>query len=182
MYIENGGQDDWDLALRKLFLAFNTAYDRVRGDTSQFLMMGWDARTTLQSITPGPTNGRIPEAAAWRNQQVRLHEWAQAAALTYQKQAKKDRSDNHNAGLTDEDITKGRLVWLYYARTNRQHPRVHISRVKLVVMYPQKPTFTPLLEQFLQNAATLSVAPKRLQNQETLQKKTCACHLERFGM
>ena len=47
-------QKDWndDECVKRLNFAINTAQDRIRGDTSFYLIHGWDPRSTLESTLP----------------------------------------------------------------------------------------------------------------------------------
>lgn len=52
MYVAGVDQRDYDAYAERLTLAINTSQDRVRGDTSLYLVHGWDPRCTLESALP----------------------------------------------------------------------------------------------------------------------------------
>ena len=52
MYVTNTDQKYWDEYAERLTFAINTAQDRVRGDTSFYVIHGWDPRSTLEATLP----------------------------------------------------------------------------------------------------------------------------------
>ncbi|OWY91453.1 reverse transcriptase [Phytophthora megakarya] len=67
MYVADVNQQDWDDYAEELTFALNTAHDRVRGETSFFLVHGWDPRSTLEAVVSvGSTRRRDCDARRWR--------------------------------------------------------------------------------------------------------------------
>ncbi|OWY91604.1 LOW QUALITY PROTEIN: reverse transcriptase, partial [Phytophthora megakarya] len=67
MYVADVNQQDWDDYAERLTFALNTAHDRVRGETSFFLVHGWDPRSTLEAVVSvGSTRRRDCDARRWR--------------------------------------------------------------------------------------------------------------------
>ncbi|OWY99619.1 reverse transcriptase [Phytophthora megakarya] len=67
MYVEDLDQRDWDEYAERLTFAINTARDRIRGETSFYMIHGWDPRSTLEAVIPvGSTrkHDRVPRR--WR--------------------------------------------------------------------------------------------------------------------
>ncbi|OWY91081.1 LOW QUALITY PROTEIN: reverse transcriptase [Phytophthora megakarya] len=50
MYVADVNQQVWDGYAERLTFALNTAHDQVRGETSFFLVHGWDPRSTLEAV------------------------------------------------------------------------------------------------------------------------------------
>ena len=65
MYIEDPEQKDWDQYVPILELAINTAHNFEFGQSSFYLVHGWNARTQLDAMVPPTDNGR-QEKEAWR--------------------------------------------------------------------------------------------------------------------
>ena len=112
-------QDDWDLYLRKVVFAYNTAEQASVGDTPFYLTFGRDARfpsdATLQAAGAAPTRGAFTDAAAYRAfLSTSLHAARAAAKRANDKQHERQRAE-YNARHRDVQFEPGQLVWLYSA-------------------------------------------------------------------
>ncbi|OWY95798.1 hypothetical protein PHMEG_00034110 [Phytophthora megakarya] len=106
-YVHKVDQSDWV----KLMWALNTSFDFTRLDTPFYLVHGWDAQGTVESMM-----GDFPRDIQ------RQVEYARAWARDLQAKAKSRRAEDHNRKwkqLTDrlkEGFEVGDSVWLYLAR------------------------------------------------------------------
>ncbi|OWZ10236.1 LOW QUALITY PROTEIN: reverse transcriptase [Phytophthora megakarya] len=172
MYISDVNQQDWDDYAERLTFALNTAQDRVRGDTSFYLVHGWDARSTLEATLPiGSTRRKDSDARRWR---YRLQ--------SQYRRAREVKPELPNYRVRPDKIEQGSQVWLYLDRVKegfarklahmwhgpfrvteligdhaarvetsgteyRTFPVVHLSKLKLVRAFPDRPTCTLLVEE-----------------------------------
>ncbi|ETP27877.1 hypothetical protein F442_22840 [Phytophthora nicotianae P10297] len=158
MYVADLNQKDWDEYAERLTFALNTAYDRIRGGTPFYLVHGWDARSTLEAILPlGSTQRRDVEPRRWRYnvqrqyQQARklvnevLHDAIEGRAEQFNEDegyARKLAHMCHGSFRIAETVDR-HAVRLETAGTEyRLFPIVHVSKLKLVKSYPERPTFT----------------------------------------
>ncbi len=59
-YSKVEGHKDWDIIAERLAFSINTSFDTVRQETPFYLVHGWDAQNTLQSVL-APCVMRKPE-------------------------------------------------------------------------------------------------------------------------
>ncbi|KAE8879139.1 hypothetical protein PF003_g36705 [Phytophthora fragariae] len=176
MYVQELDQRDWDEYAERLTFAINTAQDRIRGETSFYLVHGWDARSTLEATLPvGSTARRDREPRRWRYQIQRYYQQARSQVGERIREAISDRATRHNEEVRPHEIEIGSQVWLYLDRVKegyarklahlwygpfrvtekigehavkietagteyRLFPVVHISKLKLVRTFPDRPT------------------------------------------
>ena len=122
MYMEDPGQKDWDEYVPRLELAINTAHNFEFGQSSFYLVHGWNARTQLDAMIPPVNNGNQErEAWKWRNKVCRDHERALCQAADIQEQLVKDRQTTQHSQAADRIrtttrtvYTRGDQVWLYF--------------------------------------------------------------------
>ena len=116
MYVSDENQKDWDEYTERLTYAMNTAHYRVRGDTSFFLIHGWDHRD-LPDICSG--------SQVWLFFDRMKEEHAQKLAHMMHRSFRViDKCGNHAVRLKIE----GTLYQLF--------PVVHMSKLKLVRLLP----------------------------------------------
>ncbi|POM71031.1 Reverse transcriptase [Phytophthora palmivora] len=169
MYFTDVYQQDWDDYPERLTFSLNTAQDRVRGDTSFYLVHGWDPRSTLEATIPlGSTRRRECEPRWWRYHIQRQYQRAKEVLNEQLRQAMRVRSDRHNENARPHRIKEGIQVWLYLDRVkegahavwpfrvnevigdyaarlevagtgHRISPIVHLSKLKSVRTFPDRP-------------------------------------------
>ncbi|OWZ02832.1 reverse transcriptase [Phytophthora megakarya] len=174
MYVSDVNQQDWDDYAERLTFALNTAQDRVRGDTSFYLVHGWDARSTLEATLPiGSTRRKDSDARRWRYRLQSQYRRAREVVNNDLRKAIEARAAQHNDRVRPHKIEQGSQVWLYLDRvTNwsicgtalfligdhaarvetsgtgyRIFPVMHLSKLKLVKAFPDRPTCTLLVEE-----------------------------------
>ncbi|CAI5722011.1 unnamed protein product [Peronospora effusa] len=171
----NGTAEHWDEYAERLTFAINTAQDRVRGETSFFLIHGWDPRSTLEATLPlGSTRRWDRDPRRWRYHVQRHYQRAREAVNERLRTAIQTRADRHNENLKPHEIEPGVQVWLYLDRVKegyarklahmwhgpfrvkemcgdhavrldiagtpyRLFPVVHISKLKKVKTFPDRP-------------------------------------------
>ncbi|GMF92083.1 unnamed protein product [Phytophthora fragariaefolia] len=85
--------------------AINNSRDTTRRETPFYLVHGWDAQSTLKSITStikkDPANSA--DAAQWRREANRQREIALQLAKEYQLAEKAQRAEAHNARLSGKE-------------------------------------------------------------------------------
>jgi hypothetical protein len=115
MYVEDEKQTDWDDYAEKLAFALNTRFNRARGDTAFYLVHGWDAKTTVESMLPfAKKTEKCSDAEEWRIKVQRSHERARCVANAMQEEAVRERAELHNEGAgAPAELRKGEAVWLY---------------------------------------------------------------------
>ncbi|POM78907.1 LOW QUALITY PROTEIN: Reverse transcriptase [Phytophthora palmivora] len=102
MYVADVNQQDWDNFAERLTFVLNTAQDTTRGDTSFYLVHGWDPRSTLEAVMP---------IGSTRKQDVKLRE------------AIRSRAEQHNKHVRPHSIEEGTRVWLYLDRVKEGFAR-----------------------------------------------------------
>ena len=116
MYVADADQKDWDDYAEKLTFAIKTAQDRVRGDTSFYLIYGWYPRSTLETTLPlGSIKTRDPDPRSRRYSIRRHYQQSRATVYKRRKIAILDRADRHNANIDPHNIQCGRndgSIWL----------------------------------------------------------------------
>ena len=117
-------QTDWPEIAQEICLAVNTSKCVTRGDTPQYLMMGWDAKVTFDvTLTSSLCSDNCKKPAEWRNMIAKQHTWSIQAVYKKQAIAKQKRAHKANleAASNEESskLTEGRQVWLY---VNLAHP------------------------------------------------------------
>ncbi|OWZ00441.1 reverse transcriptase, partial [Phytophthora megakarya] len=183
MYVSDVNQQDWDDYAERLTFALNTAQDRVRGDTSFYLVHGWDARSTLEATLPiGSTRRKDSDARRWRYRLQSQYRRAREVVNNDLRKAIEARAAQHNDRVRPHKIEQGSQVWLYLDRVKegfarklahmwhgpfrvieligdhaarvetsgteyRIFPVVHLSKLKLVKAFPDRPTCTLLVDE-----------------------------------
>ncbi|GMF49868.1 unnamed protein product [Phytophthora fragariaefolia] len=101
-YVEDPLQADWDDIAEKMVHAINNSRDTTRRETPFYLVHGWDAQSTLKSMTStikkDPANSA--DAAQWRREANRQREISLQLAKEYQLAEKAQRAEAHNARLS----------------------------------------------------------------------------------
>ncbi|OWZ06145.1 hypothetical protein PHMEG_00021647 [Phytophthora megakarya] len=140
VYVEDPLQQDWDEIAERLVFAINNSHDMTRKETLFYLVHGWDAHTTLRTMSTSLKRGvgRQTEALAWRRditcqQQIALEmakeyqaaERARRARIRDEKLGRKEQAALPkivNGDSTDDDsepkslFRPGSRVWLYMGR------------------------------------------------------------------
>ena len=117
MYVKDTNQEDWDKYAESLTFSINTAQDRVRGDTTFFLIPGWDPRSTLEATLPlSSTKRRDHEPRRWRYHIQRQYQRAREVVNDRLRIAIQDQADRHNTEEESHEIEIGSQVWLYLDR------------------------------------------------------------------
>ncbi|ETL24218.1 hypothetical protein L916_21769 [Phytophthora nicotianae] len=136
----------------------NTAYDRIRGETPFYLVQGWDARSTLEAIIPLGSTRRWDVEPRWRKYKVQrqyqqarklvneaLHDTIEGRAKQYNEDegyARKLAHMWHGPFRVAETVDR-HAVRLETAGTEyRLFPIIHVSKLKLVKCYAERPTST----------------------------------------
>ncbi|KAE9162606.1 hypothetical protein PF005_g30785 [Phytophthora fragariae] len=105
VYVEDPLQADWDDIAEKLVHAINNSRDTTRRETPFYLVHGWDAQSTLKTMTS--TIKRDPTGSAdakqWRREANRQREIALQLAKEYQPAEKARRAEEHNARLSSKE-------------------------------------------------------------------------------
>ncbi|GMF33637.1 unnamed protein product [Phytophthora fragariaefolia] len=96
---------DWDNIAKKMVHAINNSRDTTRRETPFYLVHGWDAQSTLKSMTStikqDPANSA--DAAQWRREANRQREIVLQLAKAYQLAEKAQRAEAHNARLSGKE-------------------------------------------------------------------------------
>ncbi|KAG2842821.1 hypothetical protein PC129_g4803 [Phytophthora cactorum] len=142
MYVADVNQMNWDEYTDRLTLARNTAHHRIRGDTPFYAVHVWDARSTLEASIPmGSTRRRDFEPRRWRYSIQRQYQQAREQINEALRAAIGKQSDRHNEGGGGE--VDRHAVRLETAGTEyRLFPTVHLSKLKLVKAYLDRPAAT----------------------------------------
>ncbi|OWZ20564.1 reverse transcriptase [Phytophthora megakarya] len=119
-YVAEMDQHEWDDHAERPMYALNVSFDATRLDTPFYLVIGWDARSTVSAML-GPKPSRVPERSAyeWRRNLQPEYSYALACAEDLQKKAKRMRSDEQTqkwVELSDRvkaGFEKGDSIWLY---------------------------------------------------------------------
>ncbi|KAE9273566.1 hypothetical protein PR003_g29872, partial [Phytophthora rubi] len=157
MYVQELDQRDRDEYAERLTFAINTAQDRIRGETPFYLVHGWDARSTLEATLPvGSTARRDQEPRRWReaisdraprhNEEVRPHEIEIGSQVwLYLDRVKEGYARKlahlwHGPFRVTEKIGEHAVKIETAGTEYRLFPVVHISKLKLVRTFPDRPT------------------------------------------
>ena len=109
--------DDWDLYLRKVVFAYNSATQPSVGESPFFLTFGREARfpsdVALASRGADPLPGRFTDAAAYRTHLVSRLAAARAAARDANAVQHERQRAEYNRRHRDVAFEPGQLVWLY---------------------------------------------------------------------
>ncbi|GMF59144.1 unnamed protein product [Phytophthora fragariaefolia] len=104
-YVEDPLQADWDDIAEKMVHAINNSRDTTWRETPFCLVHGWDAQSTLKSMTS--TIKKDPassaDAAQWRREANRQREIALQLAKEYQLAKKAQRAETYNARLSGKE-------------------------------------------------------------------------------
>ncbi|GMF56567.1 unnamed protein product [Phytophthora fragariaefolia] len=104
-YVEDPLQADWDDIAEKMVHAIYNSRDTTRRETPFYLVHGWDAQSTMKSMTStikkDPANSA--DAAQWRREANRQREIALQQAKEYQLAEKAQRAEAHNARLSGKE-------------------------------------------------------------------------------
>ena len=124
MYVEDVDQKDWDIYDEKLTFTINTAQDRVRGETSVYLIHGSDTGSTLKATLPlGITKTLNVDPRRWRYNIQRQCQRARAAVNERPMIAIRDRADQHNVICDSYNMELGMQVRLYLYRVKDRYAR-----------------------------------------------------------
>ncbi|KAE8980606.1 hypothetical protein PR002_g24070 [Phytophthora rubi] len=104
-YVEDPLQADWDDIAEKLVHAINNSRDSTRRETPFYLVHGWDARSTLKTMTESAKQGHRGQSAStgakeWRRESNRQREVALRLAAEFQLKEKARRAKEHNEALS----------------------------------------------------------------------------------
>ncbi|OWY92487.1 reverse transcriptase, partial [Phytophthora megakarya] len=160
MYVSDVNQQDWDDYAERLTFALNTAQDRVRGDTSFYLVHGWDQRWK-QSFRSDPQGGRTAMRAGGgivcnRNideREKRPHKIEQGSQVWLYLDRVKEGFARKLAHMWHGPFRVIELIGDHAARVEtsgteyRIFPVVHLSKLKLVKAFPDRPTCTLLVDE-----------------------------------
>ncbi|KAJ0390692.1 hypothetical protein P43SY_011407 [Pythium insidiosum] len=91
LYVADPEQRDWDDYAERLVFALNTSYDRTRRDTPFYLLHGWDARTTLETVVPLPD---------------------EVESLPGEMERRRDEANDRQTGPASEFVV-GAKVWVF---------------------------------------------------------------------
>ena len=117
-------QKDWDELADRFTFAINTAQDRVRGDTSFYLIHGWNPRSTLETtLSLGITKRRDHEPRRWRYHRQLQYLRAIEVVRDRIRIAIEDRADRHHTEEESHEIGVGSQVWLYLDRVKEGYSR-----------------------------------------------------------
>ncbi|KAE8881312.1 hypothetical protein PF003_g34773 [Phytophthora fragariae] len=142
MYVQELDQRDWDEYAERLTFAINTAQDRIRGETPFYLVHGWDARSTLEAILPVGSSDR----ATRHNEEVRPHEIEIGSQVwLYLDRVKEGYARKlahlwHGPFRVTEKIGEHAVKIETAGTEYRLFPVAHISKLKLVRTFPDRPT------------------------------------------
>ncbi|KAG3186007.1 hypothetical protein C6341_g4133 [Phytophthora cactorum] len=151
MYVQDRDQKDWDEYAERLTFAINTAQDRIRGDTPFYLVHGWDPRSTLEASIPvDSTKRRDRDPRRWRYQiqrhyqQARSQIQAGSQVWLYLDRVKggytRKLAHRWHGPFRVADKIGEHAVRLEAGGTEyRLFPVVHVSKLKLVKEYPDRP-------------------------------------------
>ncbi|OWY91423.1 reverse transcriptase, partial [Phytophthora megakarya] len=178
-YVRDVDQKDWDEYAERLTFAFNTAHDRMRGDTPHYLI-----------DIGGYTAGRMYETARSRcaavaiSSPTRYYQQSREQVNARLKEVIADRADRHNEGVGSHQIDAGSRIWLYLDRVKEGYARklahlwhgpfrvaekinefsvkleiagtryqifpvVHMSKLKLVKDFPDRPRVELTVDEIL---------------------------------
>ncbi|KAE8977332.1 hypothetical protein PR001_g25162 [Phytophthora rubi] len=155
MYVQELDQRDWDEYAERLTFAINTAQDRIRGETPFYLVHGWDARSTLEATLPVGSTARrdreprreaISDRATRHNEEVRPHEIEIGSQVwLYLDRVKEGYARKlahlwHGPFRVTEKIGEHAVKIETAGTEYRLFPVVHISKLKLVRTFPDRPT------------------------------------------
>ncbi|OWZ11416.1 reverse transcriptase [Phytophthora megakarya] len=122
-------QQDWDDYAERLTFALNTPHDRVRGETSFFLVHGWDPRSTLETVVSvGSTRRRDCDAWRWRYHIQGQYRRASETVNETLRDAIKSRADQRNGNVRPHRIEEGTQVWLYLDRVKEGYARKLVDK------------------------------------------------------
>ncbi|GMF56502.1 unnamed protein product [Phytophthora fragariaefolia] len=104
-YVEDPLQADWDDIAEKMVHAINNTRDTTRRETPVYLVHGWDAQSTLKSMTSTIKKdpAKSADAAQWHREANRQREISLQLAKEYQLAEKAQRAEAHNAGLSGKE-------------------------------------------------------------------------------
>ena len=114
-------QRDWDEYAERITFAINTPQGRIRGDTSFYLIHGWDPRSRLEAtLSVGNTGIRDRDPKRWGYKIQRQYQRAQSAVNDHLRVAIQEREDRHNEDLEPHKVEVGTQVWLYLDQVGTQ--------------------------------------------------------------
>ena len=120
MYVADVRQRDWDEYEERLTFALNTAQDRVREETPFYLVHGWDARNTLETMLPVVnTRRRDSGPRRWRYRIQSHYQRARNQVNENLRAASQARVQAQNEEVVGHEIQPGSRVWLYLDRGER---------------------------------------------------------------
>ncbi|OWY96405.1 reverse transcriptase [Phytophthora megakarya] len=94
------------------------------GETSFFLVHGWDPRSTLEAVVSvGSTRRRDCDARRWRYHIQGQYRRAREAGNESLPDAIKSRADQHNENVRPHRIEEGTQEWLYLDRIKEIYAR-----------------------------------------------------------
>ncbi|POM63041.1 reverse transcriptase [Phytophthora palmivora] len=135
MYVADVNQQDWDDYAERLTFALNTAQDTTRGDTSFYLVHGWDPR------------------ADQHNEHVRPHGIEEGTQVWLFLDRVKEGFARKLAHMWHGPFRVAELIGNHAARLEttgsgyRIFPIVHLSKLKPVKTFPDRPVETLTIEE-----------------------------------
>ncbi|OWZ12468.1 reverse transcriptase [Phytophthora megakarya] len=105
VYVEDPLQQDWDEIAERLVCAINNSHDMTRNETPFYLAHGWDAHTTLRTMTTSLKRGvgKQTGALVWRREINRHQQVVLKMAKEYQTMEKARRARIHNEKLSRKE-------------------------------------------------------------------------------
>ncbi|POM73861.1 Reverse transcriptase [Phytophthora palmivora] len=157
VYVADANQQDWDDYAERLTFALNTAQDTTRGDTSFYLVHGWDPRSTLEAVMPiGSTRKQDVVPQRWRDEQhnehVRPHGIEEGTQVWLYLDRVKEGFARKLALMWHGPFRVAELIGIHAARLEttgsgyRIFPIVRLSKLKSVKTFPDRPIETLTIE------------------------------------
>ncbi|OWZ04049.1 reverse transcriptase [Phytophthora megakarya] len=143
MYVADVNQQDWDDYAERLMFALNTVHDRVRGETSFFLVHGWDPRA--REAVNENIRDAIKSRADQHNENVRPHRIEEDTQVWLYLDRVKEGYARKLAHMWHGPFRVTELIGNHAARLEtagsgyRISPIVHLSKLKLVRTFPDRP-------------------------------------------
>ena len=114
MNVTDTNEKDWDEYAERMTFAINTAYDRVRRDTTFYPIQSWDPRSRLESTLPlGSTKRQVREPRRWWYHIKRPYQRARKVINDRLRIAIQGRADRLNTEEGSHEIEVVSQVWIY---------------------------------------------------------------------
>ncbi|OWZ16156.1 LOW QUALITY PROTEIN: reverse transcriptase [Phytophthora megakarya] len=148
-------QRDWDEYAERLTFAINTTRDRIRGETPFYMIHGWDPRSTMEAVVPVGTlagtieiqeGGNIRCKSITNRLENKLIYYAyiqrrldQESGYTWIECVKDMQGNWHRPFHIAEKIGGYAMKLEITESTHSIFPVVHVSNIKPVRMFPDRP-------------------------------------------